>query len=93
MKIDSTTNSATPVGETRSRTTIAKSATTAASEVHLSELAAGLQASGDVEPFDSARVAEIRQAIANGRFTINAEAIAERLIASASDLVAAQRRS
>ena len=93
MKIDSATNSASPLGETRNRAAIARPATTAGSEVHLSELAAELQARGDVESFDSGRVAEIRQAIAEGRFTINAEAIAERLIASASELVAAQRRS
>lgn len=34
-----------------------------------------------------ARVQEIRQAIADGRFTINASAIADRLISSARELI------
>ncbi|EXI92227.1 MAG: anti-sigma28 factor FlgM [Candidatus Accumulibacter sp. BA-94] len=93
MKIDSTTNSANALGEMRDRAAIAKPATSAATEVHLSKLAAELQSPGDVAAFDSGRVAEIRQAIAEGRFTISADAIAERLIASASELVAAQQRS
>jgi flagellar biosynthesis anti-sigma factor FlgM len=35
---------------------------------------------GTQASFDAGRVSEIKQAIAEGRFTINAEAIAERLI-------------
>ncbi len=93
MKIDSTSNSASPIGDTRNRSAIARPTANAASELHLSELAAQLQAPADAGTFDSGRVAEIRQAIADGRFTINAEAIAERLITSASELVAAQQRS
>ena len=42
---------------------------------------------------DAGRVAEIRQAIADGRFTINAGAIADRLIASAKELVDAQQQA
>ena len=43
---------------------------------------------GDTEPvFDVERVEKIKLAIAEGRFTINAEAIAERLITSATELV------
>ena len=42
--------------------------------------------------FDAGRVAEIKQAIADGRFTINAGAIADRLIASARELIDAQRQ-
>ncbi|EXI68152.1 MAG: anti-sigma28 factor FlgM [Candidatus Accumulibacter adjunctus] len=93
MKIDSTTTTASALGETRNRAAIARSTASAATEVHLSELAAQLQTPGDAGAFDAGRVAEIRQAIAEGRFTINAEAIAERLITSASELVAAQQRS
>ncbi|MBV5336597.1 MAG: flagellar biosynthesis anti-sigma factor FlgM, partial [Deltaproteobacteria bacterium] len=40
-----------------------------------------------------ARVSEIKQAIAEGRFTINAGAIADRLIASAKELVDSQRQA
>ncbi|ACV37076.1 flagellar biosynthesis anti-sigma factor FlgM [Accumulibacter sp.] len=93
MKIESTTSTASTIGEARPRTTVAKPAAGAAAEVHLSELAAQLQGSGDVASFDAARVSEIKQAIAEGRFTINPEAIADRLISSASELVDSQRQA
>ncbi len=92
MKIDSTTTTASTFAETRNRTTVTQPAAGPAAEVHLSDLAAHLQFSGDAPTFDASRVAEISQAIADGRFTINAEAIADRLIASASELVGSQRR-
>lgn len=44
-------------------------------------------------PLDTARVEAIRQAISEGRFQINPDAIAERLIQSARELVAAQREA
>lgn len=92
MKIDSSTKIASGVSETRSRTTISKPSAGVAAEVHFSELAEQLQSPGETPAFDAARVAEIKQAIADGRFTINAGAIADRLIASASELVAVQRQ-
>lgn len=39
-------------------------------------------------PFDSQRVAEIRQAIADGRFQINVSKIADNLLAGVRDLLA-----
>jgi negative regulator of flagellin synthesis FlgM len=42
--------------------------------------------------FDAARVSQIKQAIADGNFQINAGAIADRLISSAKELVDSQRR-
>ncbi len=42
-------------------------------------------------PFDSQRVAEIRQAIAEGHFKIDAEKIASRLIDDVRDLLAKDR--
>ena len=64
-----------------------------AAEVRLSALAGQMQ-SGDAEPpVNSARVAEIRQAIAEGRFTVNTGAIADSLIATAQELVASQRKA
>ena len=39
-------------------------------------------------PFDAAKVEEIKAAIAQGRFKINPEAIADGLIAMARDLIA-----
>ena len=95
MKIDSTstTASATVSSDTRTRGSISKPTSNAAAEVHLSELATHLHSSGEAPAFDATRVAEIKQAIAEGRFTINAEAIADRLIESASELIASQRQT
>ena len=49
--------------------------------------------SGGGEPVNAARVQEIRQAIAEGRFQINADAIADRLIESARELLQAQHKA
>ncbi|MDR2838562.1 MAG: flagellar biosynthesis anti-sigma factor FlgM [Azonexus sp.] len=62
----------------------------AAADVSLSPLAGSLR-SGEAPPVNSARIQEIKQAIAEGRFKINPEAIADRLIESARDLVASSR--
>jgi len=56
-------------------------------EVKLSSLASQLLASDNELPFDAGRVAEIKQAISEGKFSINAGAIADRLIVSAKELV------
>lgn len=60
--------------------------------VQLSELSTQLHAPTDAT-FDATRVAQIKQAIAEGKFTINSDAIAGRLLASAKELVNAQRRA
>ena len=91
MKIENTRTPAGSVSETQPRKTHSTPTAGAASEVHLSALAAQLQSTGEASTFDAKRVAEISQAIAEGRFTINSGAIADRLIASASELVASQR--
>jgi len=65
-------------------------------DVQLSDLAAQLQAiqgrlaSGEV--VDSAKVAEIKQAIAEGRFQINADAIADRLLDTVRELLEGYRK-
>lgn len=59
--------------------------------VSLSPLAGALQVA-DKAPVNSARIQEIKDAIAQGRFKINPEAIAGRLIDTARDLVSAQQR-
>lgn len=58
----------------------------AAEAVSLSQLAGSLQG-GEKPPINSARVQEIKQAISEGRFKINPEAVADRLIESARDLL------
>ena len=66
-------------------------------DVQLSDLASQLQAiqarlaSGEV--VDAAKVAEIRQAIAEGRFHINADAIADRLLDTVRELLEGYRKS
>lgn len=59
--------------------------------VSLSPLAGSLRG-GEAVPVNSARVQEIKQAIAEGRFKINPEAIADRLIESARELVNSKQR-
>lgn len=93
MKIDSSTKpaGASLIKESRGQAAAGK-ASPAGEDVRLSSLATQLVASDDQQSFDAGRVAEIKQAIAEGRFTINAGAIADRLIASAKELVDAQRQ-
>ncbi|SDI05378.1 flagellar biosynthesis anti-sigma factor FlgM [Propionivibrio dicarboxylicus] len=92
MKIDSLT---TPVGTTLIKgsrsTSSSKTESSSSDEVQLSALGTQLSGSDSDYPFDAARVAEIKQAIANGQFTINASAISDRLIASAQEFLAINR--
>lgn len=76
-----------------SRSTSAKKAGSTSDEVQLSSLASQLLATESEAAFDADRVAEIKQAIAEGKFSINPGAIADRLIASARELVDSQRQS
>ena len=62
------------------------SATSGVDQVALS--AAGAQIGAPSSDFDSKKVDAIRQAIKDGRFTVNAGAIADRLIADAAALLA-----
>ncbi|WP_301102955.1 flagellar biosynthesis anti-sigma factor FlgM [Propionivibrio sp.] len=70
-----------------------KTSSANADDVQLSVLSAQLSAPDDVQSFDAARVSEIKQAISDGHFTINAGAIADHLISSARQLVDSQRRA
>ena len=55
--------------------------------VALSSTAATLLSGGASGEFDAEKVARISQAIADGSFRINAEAIADKLIANAQELL------
>lgn len=94
MKIESSTK---PVGDLRLKETRTptpnKTAAAASEEVQLSPLSAQLSASDGEQSFDAARVSEIKQAISEGRFAINAGAIADRLITSAKELVDSRRQA
>lgn len=96
MKIDNTIQTGATANASAVRGRSAGKSVAGASptdDVRLSELATQIKPSGDETPIDIARVAEIKQAIAEGRFTINAAAIADRLISSAKELVGAQRQA
>ena len=95
MKISSTVSplgSATNDTRTRSTTGAKRGSTPPAdTEVNLSPLSSKLQAiqaNASDAPVDAQRVAEIKQAIAEGRFKINPERIADGLLSSVRDLLA-----
>ncbi len=64
-----------------------------AAEVKLSAASAQLSGASSGAPIDGARIAEIKLAISEGRFQVNAEAIADSLLNSARDLLQSQRRA
>lgn len=59
----------------------------ASAQVDLSAAATVLAEQGSDPSFDSAKVERITQAIREGKFTINAEAIADKLIINAEELL------
>ena len=91
MKIDSSLKpSPSPLGNRQT----AKAPATPAPETEfsLSALAGSLQAREQM-PVNAARVQEIKDAIAQGKFRINPEAIAGSLIETARDLLNSQRQA
>jgi len=89
-------NSATPAigstssaGASRNAPATRKAADAETGErVDISSLSARLQEAGAGEaPVDAQRVAEIKQAIAEGRFQINPERIADGLLASVHEML------
>ncbi len=66
-----------------------------ATNVHLGETAGQLMslqnAASSTPVVDTKKVAEIKQAISEGRFQVNASAVADGLIASVRDLVGARQ--
>jgi len=65
----------------------AVSSASASTQVDLSATAIGLAAPGSDPAFDTAKVERIAQAIRDGKFTINPEAIADKLIVNAEELL------
>lgn len=74
-----------PAAPERKATGATNAAAEASAQVQLSPAAAGL--SGADPTFDSEKVERIAQAIRDGKFTINAEAIADKLIVNAEELL------
>lgn len=98
MKIGQLDNSpkpqkvASPAVDARAnQTAAAKDASAAPAEasakVELSPAAAALAAQGNTGDFDAEKVARIAQAIREGKFEVNADAIADKLIAHTRDLL------
>lgn len=96
MKIHGSTDALRPERTGSGKTDAARPATgkpnAESASVSLSDLASRLQslesemAAG--APFDAARVDEIKQAIRDGQFTVNAEVVADRIIESMKELLA-----
>jgi negative regulator of flagellin synthesis FlgM len=93
MKIDNTFKTIQAPLPPRAQAKIpTESVSTTAEAVSLSSLAGAFQAN-EKPPVNTARIQEIKEAIAQGKFKINPEAIADRLIDSARELVNSQRRA
>jgi negative regulator of flagellin synthesis FlgM len=96
VKIDSSLKPVGPgtVSNNRGKTKADSAPAESAAEVKLSatstQLAAGTSSGA---PIDGARIAEIKLAISEGRFKVNAEAIADGLINTARDLLQSQRKA
>ena len=64
----------------------------ASAQVALSNTASALASDGADPSFDAAKVERIAQAIRDGKFEINPEAIADKLIANAQELLGRNQR-
>lgn len=101
MKVDNSARTAALTGNTAPAAREAKPATqkneskSAQDNVQLSSVSGQIQALetgiNEASGFDVAKVEAIKQAISEGRFTINAEAIADKLISSTRELLAKQQ--
>lgn len=87
MKIDSNYKpSSASTGTKPAPATRAQNQAATPDSVSLSALSGAFR-QGEAPPVNQARIQEIKQAISEGRFQINSDAIANRLIDSAKDLV------
>ncbi|MEY2684865.1 MAG: hypothetical protein RJA09_2009 [Pseudomonadota bacterium] len=85
----SATGNGRSVGKSQGSTAPAASGVT----VTLSPQSQNLSVQGpSSDTFDSGKVEAIKNAIANGSFQINAEAIADKLLSNASEMLSASRR-
>lgn len=100
MKIDNSSKPITPgAGPARAQTATktggaqgsSAGASTGSTEATLSGLQGLSSAMATSPTVDMARVAEIKQAIAEGRFQVNAERIADGLLQSVQDMLSASR--
>ena len=92
MKIDSNFKPTATSVQSRPASTQATPTPAAQEAVSFSQIAGSMQSS-EKPPVNTARIQEIKQAISEGRFKINPEAIADGLIQTARDLVNSQRKA
>jgi len=100
VKIDNSVGSVggLPSGESRPRPGKSSTPSTTASgeKVELSSLSARMQeieaTLANVPVADAGRIAEIKQAMAEGRFQVDASKVADGLIQSVRDMIASQAR-
>jgi negative regulator of flagellin synthesis FlgM len=78
---------ATAVTERKSQPAQAQDRAEASAQVALSPAASALAGAGTDPAFDTAKVERVAQAIRDGKFTVNAEAIADKLILNAEELL------
>lgn len=94
LPVSPATNGQTRAAGTQSSGT-AQPATADSTSVHLGETAGQLQSMqgtmANSPIVDAAKVAEIKQAISEGRFQVNSSVVADRLISSVRDLLGAQK--
>lgn len=85
------TTSRTTAGETNAKAGETAAANSAAADpsakVEISSAASSLMAGSSNSDFDADKVARIAQAISEGKFQINAEAIADKLISNANEVL------
>ena len=100
MKIEKSSNPlpSAPLGEGKNHTPAAKQADgaqTGGTSVHLGATAAqfhGMESSMASSPLvNEAKVAEIKQAISEGRFQVNSRAVADGLIKTVTDLITSNK--
>lgn len=102
MKIDKSSSSLPPIlgGDVKARASTtnpadnAHSAVASSTNVSLGTTSAQLSSMGGSvanTPVNASKVAEIKQAISEGRFQVNASVVANSLIKSVTDLISAQK--
>jgi len=77
----------TPAAERRGQAAPAPAQPEPSAQVALSPAASALAGAGVDPTFDAAKVERIAQAIRDGKFAVNAEAIADKLIVNAEELI------
>jgi len=78
---------ATPIAERKSQPAAAQVGAEPSAQVALSPAASALAGAGTDPAFDAAKVERVAQAIRDGKFTVNPEAIADKLIVNAEELL------